>query len=235
MFQLLIQTLLFNSHAHALTPPNGWVALGDGHAVREAGQPAKGELIELSVAGDIVSLGFALMDSSIAVQDSKKLDTGSVSLSLDDGRIGEARYLNEKWVVLLHGVNEPIVADVVFSAIRFDDKATPWGQKAKDETGWNPSAGEEWKVEPRIAGTWVCASMVKGQPIKLKIVLDADGSVTWEEKRSGDVQIKRGQWLASSDSLGIEFDSQTMFVDYEIFQGGLEIRYDNNNFKLLPR
>ena len=67
------------------------------------------------------------------------------------------------------------------------------------------------------------------------ITFGADGSVTWEEKRSGDVEIRRGQWLASSDSLGIEFDNQTLFVDYEVFQGGLEIRYDNKNFKLLPR
>lgn len=235
MFHLLLNSLLLSSPVQAMTPPTGWVALGDGHAVRETGKPEKGELIELSVKSDIVSLGFALMDSNINVQDSKTRKDGVVTLALEDGRIGQARYLSEKWIVLLHGVNEVINADTVYSGIQFDEEATPWGQKSEEESGWNPSAGEEWKVDSSIAGTWVCASMVKGQPIKLKITLGADGSVTWEEKRSGDVEIRRGQWLASSDSLGIEFDNQTLFVDYEVFQGGLEIRYDNNNFKLLPR
>ena len=235
MFQMILQTLIFCHSAQAMIPPSGWVALGDGHAVRESGKPEKGELIELNVDKDVVSLGFALMDSSINVLDSKKEENGDVSMTLEDGRIAKARYFDAHWIVLLYAPNEALQVDKVFSGIRFEQEATPWGEKVEEETGWKPAEAEEWKVDSRIAGTWVCASVVKGQPIKLKIVLDADGTVTWEEKRSGAVEIRKGQWLASSDSLGIEFENQTMFVDFELFQGGLEIRYDNNNFKLLPR
>ena len=146
-------------------------------------------------------------------------------MTLEDGRIAKADTLMY-WIVLLYAPNEALQVDKAFSGIRFEQEATPWGEKVEEETGWKPAEAEEWKVDSRIAGTWVCASVVKGQPIKAAIEFDADGTVTWEEKRSG-VEIKKGQWLASSDSLGIESENQTMFVDFELFQGGLEIRYDN--------
>ena len=98
MFHLLLNSLLLSSPVQAMTPPTGWVALGDGHAVRETGKPEKGELIELSVKSDIVSLGFALMDSNINVQDSKTRKDGG-DIGFEDGRIGQARYLSEKWIV----------------------------------------------------------------------------------------------------------------------------------------
>ena len=235
MFQMILQTLILCHSAQAMIPPSGWVALGDGHAMRESGRPENGELIELSVDKDVVSLGFALMDAGLNVVDSNMQDNGDVVMTLDDGRIAYARYINAHWIVLSFGKEAGLRVDKIFSAVRFEKEATPWGEKAEEETGWKPRAAEEWKVDESLAGTWICSSMVKGMPIKIKIVLEAGGSVTWEEKQSGEMQIKKGQWLASSNRLSLEFENQTMFIEYERFQGALEVRYDSNNFKFLPR
>lgn len=236
MFHMLLHTLVCSNPVMAMIPPDGWISLGDGHALNEENTPAKGELLELKVDSDVVSLGFGLMDSGFNVLSSTQQENGDVQMLLEDGRIGVARYMTERWVALFYGKETKLKPDSIFNKIRFNDETTPWGIEQEPEVkSWSPNVLEEWGVDERLVGDWICTTMIKGRPVKLSISLDSDGAVRWEETRAGKITTMKGEWLASSDKIGIQLEERTMFVDYDFFQGGLQIRYDNSNFSLLRR
>lgn len=225
--------LLFCNPSWGMTPPDGWISLGDGHAIQTEGDPKKGELLELiNVAPKTVDLVFALMDTSHEVVSSNEEENGDLTLAFKDDRLGVARVVEGRWLVLIYGTSEKLKLDKILSSVVFTSNDNPWGADLKEEEGWAPASTDQWVVDSQLVGSWVCTAMIKGRPMKLKISFDLDGSVVWEETHGGESVVSKGKWLASNDKISVEYEDRTMFIVFDMFQGGLQIRYNQNNLTL---
>ena len=218
--------------AEALTPPVGWTPTGPRSAVLEPGNPGRGELRELVVAGgtgDPDELTFALQAQGLAVLTAQPDGKGKVDLVMAD-RIGRATSRVDgngaTWVLVLANPAATTTLDpdaLLLAALPQEPQqgwstgapaavlpgggdGNPWGATlTAGGSGWwgdTPAAG--WEHDPAVVGRWEGTALIQAAPTRLSFRFENTGVVTLERKARGATTVDTGDWATRETFIRME-------------------------------
>jgi hypothetical protein len=211
---------LATTPAHALTPPAGWTATGPHRAVRDANNPALGEVREFNVnggTGDPVELNMMLRAAGTEAQSLNPDGSGAVGMLLKDQRLGRARFKERDggvtWMVVMAAPNVAGAMDpdaIITAAFTPAPAVAGWGGQTAtplapggDGAPWGPAAAAtapaqaappppSW-VQPATAqqAGWTANPAVVGRWAGTAFIKFAPTKLVFDFKADGSVTVER--------------------------------------------
>jgi len=204
--------------AHALSPPAGWTATGPHRAVRDANNPAMGEVREFNVTGGSgkpAELNLMLRAAGAEAQSLNPDGSGAFGILFKDQRLGRARFKANDggvtWMVVMAAPNIATAMDpdaILTAAFTPTPAVAGWGGAAAtpmapggDGAPWGPAATAapsvaaptpSW-VEPAAAqqGAWGAAPELVGRWAGTAFIRFAPTKLVFEFKSDGTVKVDR--------------------------------------------
>lgn len=207
-----------STSASALTPPAGWTATGPHRAVRDANNPAMGEVREFNVTGGSGNPAEINMMLSVAGAEAQSLNpdgSGAVGILFKDQRLGRARFKatdgGVTWMVVMAAPNIATAMDpdaILTAAFTPVPAVAGWGGQAAtpmapggDGAPWGPAAtatpavaapAPSW-VQPAAAqqGAWGTAPELVGRWAGTSFIKFAPTKLVFDFKPDGTVTVER--------------------------------------------
>jgi hypothetical protein len=217
----------------ALPIPFGWTPVGGDRALLSPGDPSRGELWELPVAGsqpsrEILTDALRRFGYTASVLDEGQGNT--LRLSLGNGLLAWARPLpavdRTTWFLVMASedaargldVNALLSMVTVPSPETLSGFGTPevlpgGGDSARSAGGWGAAASESasnpWAIQPAPAlraelfGLWKASTERHGQPCELTLRFEATGRARLERQGAQGSWLLDGTWSVHDDELRI--------------------------------